>query len=1319
MEEEKFVEEQIENINVAEIEETVVPIVDETMVLSAQNKIIEANIEEAEVLNVTINEDVGPHALKIVSDHAFGLPRQHSIGAIEGLREELDDIERLTTVYSDSVNQANYYMWRDENPKQENRDGYFVSVHQDDNKIYLCKAADDEFGVTVSSAGFVGNQNEEMPRGSNYALVVHSGLVGVRCKTDVVQGDYVVSDDYGMAQKTNGTYGYLVTAISNIDGVRHAIISLTIPTTQMQKFAETTQDVSDRMDSAEVNIATAISVANAAYNKAQVAQDWVQGNVENMAGQVGDISGKVDDVVSDVDGLKDSVAGATILASQAHNIASQSEATISNIKTYVNAELNDAHTTINNLTDAVAPITTWTGYDENGAEVEGASYFVQHIDKNFLETKTQIETVQTLTEENQTAISRNAENIQLLATSIDEYSVGEWSQAYGLTLSQAWSILNPGMIYIPTPATHDEKYKYSIVDKWDEQYKDRSMIYRAEDTDLYWRSVVKKDENDNLTNQWESVDLTTTDGDVYIIEDTQSFTRGYYYAWNGFYWVESEYPYVYFSAKYVLPSEECQYWYRDTNDDLVHDGITYKAHGLYMIINDKWTEVNIIDGNITNRVASMIDQTANSISLDVSNARGDVAALSAKIDDQSSQVAMVAAKSEPSDIELSGEVDSFEKLPTDAQNGVYYAVGQKVYRYNGVEWKEQYHLAYDGVYVKKINAANIIAAVNNEGDSSIGINADKIIMTGTTTFLRPADVGPDGTTTIDGSRITTGTIASNDGTVKIDLGRGTAGISGKVTATSGYIGDKEDGFTIDRVTSYAAEMSDGLDNSLLYYTLKDDIYYCFRSPKTFSDSCDIKLSEDCSYVEIAGNETLLRVNIQTSDTIPYHPDINSYEFALTNDTVYYIPQSSFVEIFTSQNTYIGFKILMNDGSTKVIQTDLGNNSGTCLGMIYSTLVPGCVYAYRMPLGYDAKYRIDWVSAQEISGYDTEEKSAVSPMQNVYYCECEDSYFKSSQEAQFKFGELSYYHINIPQIIWSTDEWVNGIIYMDQPADNFPQFFILGRRNMDSITVLGQYDNPVRTQELTFTHQTNFAIYNNQTSLIGNTFGDKGIYISKNGIGLGNGRFHINNDGNVMIVSKFNEDGTPYDYSVYNSKGQMRFINGIRVPTYNMSIVCDGYDGSTTGTVQAYDIQDGAGSKVSTYKCYTIFYCVGEYWYQLAQKYNDSTTTDEQRRQMLNMLILDNTTAVKSVYETSAVETIWAFNQIKPVDVGTQYGYGLIDSKYKDNLILTSDFRGAVIEYYSQSDYQAYFAIDKLSDPSWHNASAPSKLSCIINSTMDV
>lgn len=64
-----------------------------------------------------------------------------------------------------------------------------------------------------------------------------------------------------------------------------------------------------------------------------------------------------------------------------------------------------------------------------------------------------------------------------------------------------------------------------------------------------------------------------------------------------------------------------------------------------------------------------------------------------------------------------------------------------------------------GGYV--VNSAEIVASINDAG-SSVRIKADKIQMTGTTTFLTPGDVGNGGSTVISGNRITTGTIDASD-----------------------------------------------------------------------------------------------------------------------------------------------------------------------------------------------------------------------------------------------------------------------------------------------------------------------------------------------------------------------------------------------------------------------------------------------------------------------------------------------------------------------------------------------------------------------------
>lgn len=1314
MTEEKFVEESIEDMNISEI--------DETIVLSVQSETIKTEIKEAEVFNVVVSEDVGPHALKVVTDHAFGLPRQHSIGAIEGLREELDDIERLTTVYSDSANQANYYMWKDENPNHENRSGYFVSVHQDDNKVYLCKAGDDEFGVTVGSAGFVGNQNEEIPRGSNYVLVVHSGLVGVRCRTDVVQGDYVASDDYGMAQKTNGTYGYLVTAISNIDGVRHAIISLTIPTTQMQKFAETTKNVADRMDSAEANIATAISVANAAYNKAQISQNWVQDNVENIAGQVGDIGSRVDDVVVDITKLGNDTVSAKEEALKAQNVASTTLKETQNLN-------NSMHSNLASLVKHLDPDSTWTN-PETGENWD--TYFVNYIKNGNIPTSSTIKTLDGRLTQNEAETSHNATQIQQIVTSTDMYSIGEWSQAYGLNLAEAWNILKVGMVYIPTTALHTEKYGYKTIESWGEdeaeiKKRDTNLVYRTKDDGLYWRYLPVAPDG-TLTYEWTSMPLKDINDVDYIIDEEEEFTRGYFYTWNGYYWVESdntpESPVVIFSGAYVDNANgQYLYWYMDAPEDLIvtnnDTDVTYRARSLYKWQSGEWVEVNVLSGNITNRATSSLIQTATEIAANVTNARGWMAHMGVKIDKDGSFVDQVASVVTPllvnsEKVTLEDEC-IFDEIPTDSIVGVegqYYAVGTDqpydVYIYQDGAWQKKPLLYYDGVYIMKINTSSILLSAN-EDDAIVSIN-------GPTIFTADENGGVTG---INGSCITTGTIASNDGTVKIDLGTGTAGISGKVTATSGYIGDKDDGFTIDRVAGYLIEINDGVNSEILYYLLEDGIYYYFQPPMTLNEPCSVVLSFQDMYAEIKSDTMLLRPKLYTSEVVPYLPDLKTYELELMDNLVYY------VTTFGGQN-YHAFKIHIEGEGDKSFRILNISNNTVMKEAIYIMSDPDHIYVHYITVNNGR----DWFMVLSVEPCADIGNSVIThePMP-AYYCDVGATDFENAQNAQLKLGDDGYSYVSIPSCVPDSSNsflgYLKGLVFIDSDIGEFFKSFIVGcdslysgSGQLSSAKVLSdKQENPCSTYAFSSsdkTMSTNYAIYNNQTSLCGDMFGGSGIYISKNGIGLGNGRFHIDNKGNVMIVSKFNEDGTPYDYSVYNSKGQMRFINGLRVSTYNMSVVCDGYGGSTTGTVQRYNVENGAGGKVDTFDSYTTFYCVGEYWYQLANKYNDPTTTDEQRRQMLNILIIDNTT-VSSPYEVTGVTTTWSFNQIKAVDIGTQYGY-LFDS---GSNILTSDFKGAVIEYYSDTDYKVYYAERSDYPPSWHLASASPKLSCIINSTMDV
>lgn len=850
MQDELLLEQTVDEMVDIALEETQVSI--EEDIIETQTEVVQTyvDVKEAEEVEISVSEGfTGNTSLNVAADHSRYLPDQHTIGAITGLREELDEIERLKTVYADEKNQANYYLWEDENPAYQNRNGYFVAARKDDSRIHICTSDEDEFGVTVSSAGLIGGQSV-VAKDDRYGLVVHSGLVGVRCETDVISGDYVVSDDYGVAKKTDGTYGYLVTAISKINGDNYAIISLTMPSTQMQKFSKTTQDVANRMKNAEINIATAISVANAAYNKAQSTEESVNNNNTIVGDQIGDIIDRVEDMEGQVGEFGNALGSVSQVAAQAYGISNAAASTAENIRREAVEVANDAQASVNNLIADLAPVTTWNTVDAEGNPVVGAQYFIEHVN-NDLATKTEVEAVETLTEQNKTAITKNAENIEMFATSIDKYSVGEWSQAYGLTWEQAKSILKKNMLYIPT-VEHDEAYE----------------------------------------------GYPTNDG-------RQEFTRGYYYIWNGSYWVESVAPLVYFSSEYVYPSEQCEYWYRETDQDLIRpddvtgDMVTYDAHALYILMNDKWTKVNILDGNVTNRIVSAIRQTANQISIDVINAKGDIAALEAKVDSGGATTAMMASvvthfkDSEGNQINITGNPHvSVDDIV--ATSGEYYAVGDSapydIYTLMNGKLTKINYLYYDGVEIKQPNTASIVAAVNSEGDESIGINADKIIMTGTTTFLTPLDVGPNGSTIINGGRVQTGAIQSHDYVIgvkgfQIDLTNntiwspnfqldqyGNVNMVGKITAMSGDIA----GFEINSI--YNWYYYDGLNSGEEYYFILNDVKYYFVAPEvepdnvlvlTTYDSEDTLLLSSDNYLLTDNEESSLSVLKTTTLTLIY------------------------------------------------------------------------------------------------------------------------------------------------------------------------------------------------------------------------------------------------------------------------------------------------------------------------------------------------------------------------------------------------------------------------------------------------------------------
>lgn len=515
------------NIDTEEVVESEVLAEDLEQNVEVEESVEVVEVETVEEIDVGIDEAVGwvgGDSTRHYSLYGRDEPDQHPITAITGLREELNDIEALGVVYSDKRNQADYYLWEDGNVTQENRAGYFVSVCSGIDKIKLCDANNDIFGVTVDGAGFIGAQ-DDIARDIKYGLVVTNGVVHVRCESDVAVGDYVVSNAYGYATKHKS--GYKVVGVHDINGERHAEITLITPIGSIRDLVDDVDDLTDRIANNEKNITASMNLANAAFNKAgevgEISEEAIKNALEALEKANG-ASEKTDD-------FEGRLENANKVAEEAKDIANLATTDAISISNKAVERANDA----------------WAKSDNVATE------------------------------------------FQSLTASIDDYSVGEYSQAYGLTLEQAASILEIGMIYIPTKhlnsATHSETYLYT---------------------------------DDNGEQQ----------------KTTYYFTPGNYYEWNGSIWVEYSNAVAFFSSDEPSSGDSLKYWYIDSND--APEG--YEPHALYIVEDGKWVKVNTLAGNVNNRITSMIWQVADEISLEIANARGSSATLGTRITETESVV---------------------------------------------------------------------------------------------------------------------------------------------------------------------------------------------------------------------------------------------------------------------------------------------------------------------------------------------------------------------------------------------------------------------------------------------------------------------------------------------------------------------------------------------------------------------------------------------------------------------------------------------------------------------------------------------------------
>lgn len=523
------------------------------------------------------------------------LPNQHPISAISNLKEELDEIKSLKRVYSSENGFGEFRKWDDENPKWEDRSGYFVKLIGGTENVAICTNQDDVYGVSVIHSGFVGGQDiSDKSDDPLYALVGITGALRVRTDGTATTGDYIVPNELGVATKSKNNCGYKVISTGSYASYEYLTIAVTPQNDKINKIYGTLMDAEGsfgnivvRLDKVESKVDNATDRINIAINNNDELKNLIKENTKNIE-SVGATAQEAQKAANQA------TEKANQAVTEANNAKNEALAAANEAKDRVNASLAD----INDLKDKMTIISSFNDGDGN----TGVQGFVDVAEKNNMllgslqesvnEYGTDITSISQQIKETEAAI-------QHLVVHSDKYSVGEYSLSYRLSYDEAKSLLKNGDTYIAT-FTHTETMK---------------------------QTIENPDDPDNPT-------VTTTDF---------SFERGYAYQWDAtnMMWIKGES--VSTATTYSQGTNVGDLWFcwqEVGYTDESGNTRTLIPGTLYRWSEDgQWVAIATTDGNYKSRMISSIKQTADGIYSDVANLRGDVSTISQEVDKISTRVA--------------------------------------------------------------------------------------------------------------------------------------------------------------------------------------------------------------------------------------------------------------------------------------------------------------------------------------------------------------------------------------------------------------------------------------------------------------------------------------------------------------------------------------------------------------------------------------------------------------------------------------------------------------------------------------------------------
>ena len=448
--------------------------------------------------------------------------------------------------------------------------------------------------------------------------------------------------------------------------------------------------------------------------------------------------------------------------------------------------------------------------DENGASITQLQAHYGEVDTAINELKSWV--------------NDNGAGTESLVVYISKYTVGEYSQAHGLTVKAAQELLQDGSVFIPSKDVQESYDRLVKLDEdWNEEGKSPALIYGKNTNDVwhYWYY----DEDNKVWTETDSINTyrhrSFFQYSSYIWDKTNGVWMhgGDNVGWALDYFRGDE------SMEYIVIGEtyncsvisintrtdatdlenytmyyaedESQYYYYAEGEWFIAQDPNFEIGALYYWnteeANPYWQKVARIDGNTLNRAISQVSQSVSdaeaSFNAQISTTNGNLAGMQATVDAFGStyvtktvyedKMTSIDQKSDENEARLRLLVSNGyetvstwvepEDTDTVGKTKVFYAEDTGRYHYWNDGWTSTDDINDENI-ASKIHSAGIIASIN-DADSNLKISANHIDIEGSEIdlegYVKFTDLEGKGTTTINGSNITTGTIDAN----RLNVGR--------------------------------------------------------------------------------------------------------------------------------------------------------------------------------------------------------------------------------------------------------------------------------------------------------------------------------------------------------------------------------------------------------------------------------------------------------------------------------------------------------------------------------------------------------------------